>query len=212
MVEYIAIGDIHGMSAVLCKLLAQVPTEGTLVFLGDYIDRGPDSRGVIDRLLKLRDERPCVFLRGNHEAMALEALEEADNEASMDHWRKNGGQQTLASYGGHLPDAHVQFMRDTPLFLETAAFIFVHAGLMPGFQPNITPQNVLLWIRDPFLSSRYDWGRLVVHGHTPVRAPEKRPNRLNIDTGAVYGRCLTAALLPERRFISVPSGDRDTNA
>jgi serine/threonine protein phosphatase 1 len=200
----IAIGDIHGCRALLDQLLAQLPAEGTLVFLGDYVDRGPDSRGVVERLMRLRDERPCIFLRGNHEVMLDRAL--SGDSASFRHWWTNGGERTAESYGGPVPQAHLDFLRETVLYHETATHLFVHAGLAVGRLPAETGEDTLLWVREPFLSSTYHWGKVVVHGHSPVAPsfqPDVRPNRINIDTGAVYGGTLTAVLLPEVRFIGV---------
>ncbi len=201
---YIAIGDIHGMAGHLDALLAQVPTGGTLVFLGDYIDRGPQAPDVLTRLLALEAERPCVFLRGNHEALALASL--VDGDAEMERvWLRNGGTTTLKSYRWTLPEAHVAFLQRTRTIFLTPLYCFVHAGLRPGVSPEATPDHDRLWLREPFLSADYDWGRLVIHGHTPTTdgQPDVRPHRINIDTGAVYGGPLTALVLPERRFLSV---------
>ena len=201
---YIGIGDIHGLDDRLGILINRFPQEGTLVFLGDYIDRGPSSKEVIERLMTLEQQRACIFLRGNHEAMALDAL--GDGDESRVAWLRNGGEQTLISYGGNIPADHLKFFERTRPYFITDDYIFVHAGLLPAQQPaDIEPQDVLWWIRDPFLKSDYDWGRLVIHGHTPTFSdhPEIRPNRINIDTGAIYGGPLTAILLPEKRFIAV---------
>jgi serine/threonine protein phosphatase 1 len=199
--RYIAIGDIHGMADQLDALLAQVPDDGMLVFLGDYLDRGPQVPRVLARLLALEGERPCVFLRGNHEALALASL--VDGNIDMERvWLQNGGTATLKSYRWALPDDHVAFLLRTQTMYLTPDYCFVHAGLRPGAPPEATSDHDRLWIREPFLSADYDWGRLVVHGHTPTpnALPDVRPNRINIDTGAVYGGPLTALLLPERQF------------
>lgn len=204
MPDYIAIGDIHGMSTLLDAVLEQLPAAGTLVFLGDYLDRGPDARGVINRLLRLRETRPCIFLRGNHEEMAMHALENYD---SRPHWLANGGVATVESYGGRLTPEHLAFIEATLPYFATDDYIFVHAGIPPGQQPEDADPQDLRWIRAPFLNSHYAWGRLVIHGHTPTRTgePDIQANRINIDTGAVYGGKLTALLLPERTFIAAPS-------
>jgi len=205
MPDYIAIGDIHGMNKALEALLLRLPPQGEVIFLGDYIDRGPETKSVIDRLLHLRENRPCIFLRGNHEAMMLATLT-GRSDADTD-WLRNGGLQTLESYQGRPSDAHIAFLRHTLPFYETEDYIFVHAGLMPGIPLAATGPDVYLWIRESFLTASYDWGRLVVHGHTPLIGgiPDIRPNRINIDTAAVYGGTLTALLLPECETISIPT-------
>lgn len=204
MANYIAIGDIHGMNGMLEKLLGCLPEAGTLVFLGDYIDRGPGSRKVIERLLELEQQRTCVFLRGNHEMLALDALK-GDQQAELT-WIFNGGAETITDYDeGIFSPEHHDFLKRTQLYHLTAETIFVHAGLEPGIPVELNEERTFCWMREPFLSSAYNWGRLVVHGHTPNQAhkTEIRPNRINIDTGAVYGGALTALLLPEREFIAV---------
>jgi serine/threonine protein phosphatase 1 len=207
-ITYIAIGDIHGLAKTLEQLLARLPKEGVLVFLGDYIDRGPSSKDVVSLLLALEKERECVFLRGNHEAMALDALD-GDLEAQIA-WQRNGGLQTLASYDDDIPGDHLDFLRRTRPYYTTDQYIFVHAGLLPDREPDEIEPAQMWWMREPFLSSEHDWGRLVIHGHTPTGSsrPDVRPNRINLDTGAVFGGKLTAMLLPRRRFIAVRAREK----
>jgi serine/threonine protein phosphatase 1 len=207
-VNFIAVGDIHGLSRTLERLLGRIPSTGQLIFLGDYIDRGPSSREVINRLLRLEQERDCVFLRGNHEAMALEAL--AGNLDAEVAWQRNGGLQTLRSYDYTISDEHLDFLRRTRPYFATDQYIFVHGGLLPGCQPEAMPEDMLWWVREPFLSSDDNWGRLVIHGHTPTASgrPEVRPNRINIDSGAVYGGKLTALILPKRKFITESANEQ----
>jgi serine/threonine protein phosphatase 1 len=202
MSSLIAIGDIHGCVGKLNSLLAQLPSEGTLVFLGDYIDRGPDSRGVLNRLIGLASERSCVFLLGNHEQMALKASS-GDYSVGRD-WRANGGRATLNNYwGGKVLPEHVAFLDATVPYYTTNEYIFVHGGLEHGVPVERTDPVTLCWMREPFLSSEENWGRLVIHGHTPTRdhRPHLRPNRINLDTGAVFGGPLTALILPDYQFI-----------
>jgi len=204
-----AIGDIHGCLdqlhhlVELCQRDAGTPTP-KLVFLGDYIDRGPDSDGVIDFLMDLHDQAPdqVICLRGNHEDLLLNALEDETQEAN---WMMNGGAATLASYDAtgpfDLPADHIDWLTALPLFHDDGLRFFVHAGVDPARPLHQQNEHDLMWIREPFLSSKKEFGRLVVHGHTPTSsgAPDQRTNRLNIDTGAVYGRTLTSAVFAEDR-------------
>jgi serine/threonine protein phosphatase 1 len=204
-----AIGDIHGRLDLLGALLGSIdadlagrPAERhLLVFLGDYIDRGTFSRETIDRLVILRKERDCIFLKGNHEQIAIKCL---SNPALFDQWMRLGGLETLLSYGvasDHfssakpiaalqaafhqaLPQAHFGFFRDLQLSFTCGDFFFAHAGVKPGIELSQQLENDLLWIRDEFLSSRIDFGKIVIHGHTPVPQIEVLANRINIDTGA----------------------------
>jgi serine/threonine protein phosphatase 1 len=139
----------------------------------------------------------CIALRGNHEAFALGVME---GTTDADHWLSQGGAETLLSYGvasaGDLPRQHVEWMRALPLTYDDGRRFFVHAGVDPSRPLDAQEDHDLLWIREPFLSSRRNFGRLVVHGHTPLAdaAPDLRENRLNLDTGAVFGGPLTAAV------------------
>ncbi len=197
----LAIGDIHGCRRPLQALLDQVkPTvDDTLVFLGDYIDRGPDSAGVITDLLELRARLPhCVFLRGNHEQMLLDLLAGADGTTFL----LNGGGRTIASYEARgawpPPDEHVGFIEQLPLWYETEAFIFTHAGLRPERSLAEQIADDLLWIRAEFLNSSHDWGKPVVFGHTPLPVPLLTATRIGLDTGCVYGGKLTCCDLLTR--------------
>jgi serine/threonine protein phosphatase 1 len=198
-----AVGDIHGSLAKLRALITRCTEHADgrparFVFLGDYIDRGPDSAGVIDYLITLQGRLPggVVALRGNHEAIALEVF---DGTTPKDFWLSQGGAETLASYGVAapqlLPRAHIDWMRALPLRYDDGSRFFVHAGINPDRPLEAQDERDLIWIREPFLSDCRDHGRLIVHGHTPVaaRTPDLHSNRLNVDTGAVYGGPLTAA-------------------
>jgi len=197
-----AIGDVHGCLGKLERLLARCvercgEAPMRIVFVGDYIDRGPDSRGVIDLVRNLQRERSgVVCLRGNHEALLLEAVETGDEEL----WLFNGGGQTLASYdvdhAADLPADVLEWIAALRLSFDDGRRFFVHAGVNPAAPLDRQSPHDLVWIREPFLSSTRDYGRLIVHGHTPVRTgkPDLRRNRLNIDTAAVYGGPLTAAV------------------
>jgi serine/threonine protein phosphatase 1 len=190
----LAVGDIHGCRDLLQQLMQQVApsAEDQVVFLGDYIDRGPDSRGVIDYLLEFRQRWPqTVFLKGNHEAMFLDFL--AGHERLR--YLLNGGEATLSGYRERgklmIPPDHLQFFHDLRLYFETEHHLFVHAGLRPGVALEDQGEENLLWIREDFLNSDYRWGKTIVFGHTPLRKPQLRPDRIGLDTGAVYGRFLS---------------------
>ncbi|PSQ64239.1 MAG: serine/threonine protein phosphatase [Bacteroidetes bacterium QH_1_61_8] len=217
----IAIGDIHGCANSFEALLEEInPTsDDHLLFVGDYIDRGPDSRGVIDRLLDLREEVECTFLRGNHESLMLGYL----NDGAFNLWRVNGGVSTLQSYLGddeegdvEIPDEHVEFVRDTEVYYETDDFFFVHAGLKPDLtiKENLdrNDEKVFMWEREHLGAEAFAWEKTVVCGHTPRPEPINREKLILIDTGCVYhmqpgmGR-LTAVRLPEREFIDVEYAD-----
>ncbi len=202
----LAVGDIHGCLDKLEQLMEQVSPKDAdrVVFLGDYVDRGPDSRGVLNYLLDFRAQFPrSVFLKGNHEAMFLDYLEGRDPVSFL----INGGMTTLQSYraaGYDTPTTeHVWFLEGLPLYYTTDEFIFVHAGLKPGIPLDTQQERDLLWIRGEFLDSEYDWGKTIVFGHTPLMSPLIAPSRIGIDTGAVYNRKLTACEVKSRHFWSV---------
>lgn len=212
MAEFItfAIGDIHGCLEKLESLLAACDAFGggrsaRFVFIGDYIDRGPGSKDVIDLLIKGGGarNRGFVSLRGNHEEMLLRAADRQRSDRDLMTWWSNGGEATLESYGvddpSDLPSEHLDWMRSLPLQFSDRHRLFVHAGIRPGIALSSQAAEDLLWIREPFLSSAEDHGALVVHGHTPTpaRKPDLRPNRLNIDTGACFGGPLTAAVFSD---------------
>ncbi|MCU0838083.1 MAG: serine/threonine protein phosphatase [Rhodospirillales bacterium] len=225
-----AIGDIHGRDDLLERLLqairADAATAGDLapvaVFLGDYVDRGPMSFEVIDRLIN--EPLPGfrhVFLKGNHEAMMLDFLAGPPDAL----WFDNGGFETLLSYGldgyrlfshaaaleearqalnAALPAAHRRFLEGLALSHVEGDYAFVHAGLRPGVALAEQRDRDLLWIRGPFLASREGLTHRVVHGHTIVQRPEVHANRIAIDTGAVYSGTLTSVVLEGAsvRFLS----------
>ncbi|NLV25202.1 MAG: serine/threonine protein phosphatase [Deltaproteobacteria bacterium] len=209
----IAVGDIHGCLASLRRLMAKIrPTaEDQLVFLGDYIDRGPDSRGVIDYLIDFKKHFPgTVCLKGNHEAMFLDFLQGNNRDLFL----LNGGTRTLQLYEEngaiHLPPDHLDFLLNLPTWYRTDSFIFVHAGLRPGTPLEKQSEEDLLWIRGDFLHADYDWGATVVFGHTPLTSPFQEEQRIGLDTGAVYGRLLTACDVRQRKFWRVRGTEVDT--
>jgi serine/threonine protein phosphatase 1 len=209
----LAIGDIHGCHRSLLQMLALLrldPLADTLVLIGDYLDRGPDSRGVIETLLTLKKNFPnLICLRGNHEAMFLDFFREEKNE---ERYFLNGGMTTLLSYGlspadaragTGFPEDHLAFLISLPLFHETPDYCFVHAGLRSGIPIADQSPEDLLWIRREFIGSDWDFGKTIVFGHTPLHEPLLEPNKIGIDTGAVYGGSLTCVELPSRRIYQV---------
>jgi len=207
-----AIGDIHGCLDKLQDLLELIdpgPTD-TLVFLGDYVDRGENIREVIDLLMDLSRRVPCVFLRGNHEDMFITFLEFGSNKTLF---FANGGQKTVESYtrperfvsndqvARMLPDAHRDFFSNLREFHEDDGYIFVHAGVKPGLPMKDQDRYDLLWIRDDFIFKPTGMDKKVIFGHTPFARPMVKPDKIGIDTGAVYGGVLTAIEIPGETFI-----------
>jgi serine/threonine protein phosphatase 1 len=207
-----AIGDVHGHVDKLRKLIERCREHADgrpmrIVLIGDYIDRGPDSKDVIGELNQLQRARPfeVICLRGNHEADMLACARGGD--ASQ--WLSNGGMQTLASYGAShprdIPPTHLDWIAALPLTYDDGRRLFVHAGVNPNLPLNAQSEVDLLLIREPFLSHQEQFDRLIVHGHTPTssRRPDNRPNRVNIDTGAGYGGPLTAAVFSESNTLPI---------
>ena len=208
MKKIFAIGDIHGCYDRLKALMEKIPIDcsrDALVFIGDYIDRGPHSVEVVDYLIQLKNRFPeVIFLKGNHEDM----LDKFINGADRSTYLLNGGQQTLDSYltkpvqseSFPIPPDHMEFFKSLRLYYETEEFIFVHAGLRPRVPLESQNTEDLLWIRDKFVSTKYNFGKRVIFGHTPLKKPLVEPNKIGIDTGAVYGNALTCIQLPDLVF------------
>lgn len=226
-----AIGDIHGRLDLMTKLelaieedIAAHPTQAPLVcYLGDYIDRGPDSAGVIDHLAGHgADDLRREFLKGNHEDRMLAFLQ--DPVANGASWMKFGGREALQSYGisdaeldagdwpslcdrlaAALPDSHLAFLQRLTLGIRWGGYLFVHAGLNPARALEDQEPHDLMWIREPFLSSDHDWGLRVVHGHVIEPEPVIGANRIGLDTGAYKSGVLTCAAIErtEVRIIQV---------
>lgn len=192
-----AIGDIHGRFDLLTKALRAIetaaPDGATVVFLGDYIDRGPDSAKVVATLMAgpTRKGDAWICLRGNHEQMMVEAHSGGRDDRSR--WLFNGGVEARASWSGSVPASVLAWCASRPIHYETASHYFVHAGIMPGVPLDQQANETRLWIRDRFMNDESDHGKHIVHGHTPHRFPELKPNRTNLDTGAVFYGTLVVA-------------------
>ena len=222
-----AIGDIHGQLEMLCGAHSLIAADrartgdqtAEVVHLGDLVDRGPDSCGVIQYLIEgIERGEPWIVLKGNHDEMFGGQLGVEDSPpVEMWSWASEtmGGRETAASYGvevgpmsrnaaarkrlgAAVPEAHKSFLGSLRLTYETDDILCVHAGIRPGLALSEQIEDDLLWIRGDFLNDTRDHGRLVVHGHTPVRAPDHRGNRVNLDTGAGYGRPITTAVFEGR--------------
>jgi serine/threonine protein phosphatase 1 len=232
-----AIGDIHGQLDELQRILSWIEADGgpdaQIVFLGDYVDRGPASAGVIDLLLHAQAaQRPWVTLQGNHDRyfsrfLSHKSVRDSCSASGL-HWLnpRLGGDKTLASYGIHadehadmtmahhaalqsVPQAHRDFLSDLPCLHVTPDLAFVHAGIVTGIPLDQQSPDDLIWIREPFLSDQTDHGRLIVHGHTALECPKHYGNRINLDAGAGYGRPLHAAVFEGRKCWTVgPNGHR----
>lgn len=201
-----AIGDIHGCFDKLKELFSVLPCfdNDTIVFLGDYIDRGPDSRKVVEFVIDLKRKRGdrTVCLMGNHERMLLDYLEGRNRELFL----LNGGKATIEQYERNgvidIPDEHLSFFRSLKQIYITEDYVFVHAGVMPGISLDCQKEEDLLWIRGDFLFSDFDFKKKIIFGHTPMKShqPYFDKNKIGIDTGAVYGGFLTAIQLPEEKI------------
>jgi serine/threonine protein phosphatase 1 len=215
-----AIGDVHGRADLLAQLLATIDADTAAypsvrvveILLGDYIDRGPQSREVLDILAARSQRRQMVCLKGNHETYIPDFLHDP---AILEQWRHFGGLETLVSYGvtpsinadeqqqrelagafqRALPESHRRFLAGLKTCFACGDYFFVHAGVRPGIPLLQQHEQDLLWIREDFLLHEESFGKIVIHGHTPVAEPDIRPNRINIDTGAYATGRLTCLVL-----------------
>jgi serine/threonine protein phosphatase 1 len=219
-----AIGDIHGRLDLLDQVIGKIDldmkrapcAQAFTVTLGDYLDRGPNSRGVIDRLLQNPFPTPFIPLKGNHEELFEDFIR---NPSIGSQWRHLGGLETLHSYGvpvkllmlgkgfgeaanllqEKVPQAHFEFLKSLKTSTSSESFFLCHAGVRPGIPLDRQDARDLLWIREEFLNSAMDFGKRVVHGHTPADRPEVLANRINIDTGAYMTGRLTCLVLEGER-------------
>lgn len=231
--RWYAVGDVHGRLDLFEALIDAIehddahsaPAQSTVVLLGDLVDRGPDSAGVVARARAWQATRPVRLLAGNHEEMFLYALEDV---AVLRHFLRHGGRQTALSYGiprhvydgatmeelqvllaEALPDEDRRFLLAAKNYLVAGDYLFVHAGIEPGVPLDRQEERHLRWIREPFLDYPEHHDHFVVHGHTITEGIDARPNRIGIDTGAYRFGCLTALVLEgtERRLIQAVERD-----
>ena len=219
-VRIYAIGDVHGRADLLVQLLERIDAhkaahpvcDVTEVLLGDYVDRGPQSREVLDILVARCRHHQMVCLKGNHESYIADFLRDP---AVLAQWRYFGGLETLVSYGmtpsinanereqlelaaafaSALPESHRSFLTSLKASFACGDYFFAHAGVRPGVPLSHQSEQDLLLIREDFLLHEQGFGKIVVHGHTPVMQPDIRPNRINIDTGAYATGLLTGLVL-----------------
>jgi serine/threonine protein phosphatase 1 len=227
-VRIYAIGDVHGRIDLLDDVLSYIdedlrsypvfqPLE---VFLGDYVDRGPASREVLERLIARSTAHDVVYLKGNHESFLMSFLKTPD---TLEEWRHYGGLDTLISYGLSpplkaqpdeqakladaldqvLPPSHRLFLNTLKPWFACGDFFFVHAGVRPGVPLQQQREEDLLWIREDFLLHEEPFEKMIVHGHTPVLQPDVRPNRINIDTGAYATGKLTCLVLEADKMLFI---------
>lgn len=239
MTRVYAIGDIHGHLDKLKAAHARIEADrkacrdaaALVIHIGDLVDRGPDSRGVIDYLKKgMAGGRPWIVLKGNHDrllSLFVRGMRDERLRSGLEYLSPNiGGLETIKSYGvepgllwsksrtldavqSAVPPAHIEFIDGLPLIHETEDLIFAHAGIRPGVPLERQEEDDLVWIRDGFLEDPRDHGRLVVHGHTALDAPTHFGNRVDIDGGAAYGRALIPAVFEGRDcWLLDPEGRR----
>ncbi len=212
MRKLFAVGDIHGCFEKLSALMDKINIDfqkDMLIFLGDYVDRGPASFEVVEYLIDLKKKHAdnIIFLKGNHEELFLDYLDGKNRLVFL----SNGGQKTIESYMSNhknkdknpVPKDHISFFQSLELFYATDDYIFVHAGLKKKVPLEEQVSEDLLWIRKKFIRSRYYFGKQVIFGHTPFPEPLVQSEKIGIDTGAVFGKKLTCVELPSLKFYSV---------
>lgn len=229
-----AVGDVHGRADLLATVLTRIEIDTArnpvarpiTVFLGDYIDRGPASKEVLDLLVAWRSVREAAFLKGNHEDLLLRFLK---SPLVLGDWRYCGGLETLMAYGlkpsmnptpyeqallardlaNALPETHRAFLQSLELLFVCGDFLFVHAGVRPLVPIEQQTEDDLLWIRDDFLHWEKAFDKMVVHGHTPVPEPDIRANRINIDTGAFATGRLTCMVFEAAEIMLLADARRE---
>jgi serine/threonine protein phosphatase 1 len=222
-----AIGDIHGALPEIEVLLSHLSSttalskDDTIIFIGDYIDRGPDSKGVIDLLIKFKQESSANihFLRGNHEEMLLDYL--GLGGAGEEVYIQNGGSETFLSYGlpaeptkeaalEIIPAEHIKFYQNLERYIITDKFVFAHAGLNPLRDLRFQTDDDIFWIRDEFIQNLHYFKKTIVFGHTPFEdVMFHLPYKIGIDTGLIYGNALTAIEIKDEQVIQIPTGTKE---
>jgi len=202
------VGDIHGCLDMLERLMEKInwrPNKDRLIFLGDYVDRGEDPKGVVDFILELAKTSSLIqCLAGNHEEVFLDFLSSGDLSLFI----VNGGMTTMKSYQmdytkeGELliPPDHLVFFQNLLPWIELEDYYVVHAGFRPGVDIEKQSYEDLMWIRDSFILSNFDFGKKVIFGHTPFYDPLVADNKIGLDTGAVFGNKLTCLEIPSMTF------------
>jgi serine/threonine protein phosphatase 1 len=221
MLRIFVIGDIHGCCNTFKKLLLEIidiQKSDKIYCIGDYVDRGNDSKGVIDFIINLRIKGYHIHtLRGNHEQMMLDST---IDEQRLNHWLKNGGGETLKNFGissvNELSRKYLTFLKRTKFFIATNKYIFVHAGLNFKIENPFTDKDAMLWIRDEYFDKAKINNRILIHGHTPIPfeslCKQLNPNKVNIDGGCVYNHKsgfgnLIALELPDMKLIPIRNID-----
>ena len=201
--RFFIIGDIHGCLGMLKDLMDKIdwdPCKDGLIFLGDYIDRGNNSRGVIDYIIglkKISENIRCLI--GNHEELFLNYLEGLDDGTFL----YNGGINTLNNYNEGVDPDHISFLKSLLPMIELDEYYIVHAGFKPGIEVKDQSIKDILWIREKFIFSDYNFGKRVIFGHTPFSSPLIMDNKIGVDTGAVFGNMLTCLEIPAMKFHSI---------
>jgi len=225
------VGDIHGCYYTLKKLISSLNIQESdkLIFLGDYIDRGPHSKDVVEYVKNLSKDKSVIALKGNHEQMCVYGF---DKQL----WLHNGGVETLKSYDDRTPEEkkmpsfkekearqiwlknqptiskeHMEWIMDLPLYHEDENYFYVHAGVNPVLSLDEQTEQDMLWIREPFIQSEKDFNKTIIFGHTPFKKVFMETNKIGIDTGCVYGNYLTAFETENGVFFQQKIDERDYN-
>ncbi len=201
----IAITDIHGELGKLDRLLAKldIKSDDTIVFMGDYIDRGPDSRGVIDRVIEMQNVCKCIYLKGSHEYAYLHARKNEEYYKFL-FWTY-GGVQTAESYGSfeNIYNIHGEFFENLKPYYMTDDYLFIHAGIRPNVPFEKQDEKDFYYIRHEFIDRKHNLPQKIIFGHTDFKSPVVQPDKICIDTGCgkYPNAVLTALILPEEKFV-----------